>query len=254
MKPIIDVYTFCWNEEIRLPYFLRLWNPIARTITIFDNGSSDNSENIAKSYSNAIWNTKDYDTGGVLHEPTLTSLKNNCWKKSRDADLVFVGDIDEILFYKNKTLQDFLSQTYNKFSLFQPNAYDIISTDTPKHQGMIYDHEDFKFGCPDEQYSKICLFSPKSIKEINYNHGCHKCKPEGDIKYYSSDDFYLLHYHWLNCDFAINRRIQVRKRYSDWAYKHQYKIKHGKKGRYFRGEEEIKSDYQRLFAERIKVI
>jgi len=102
MKPIIDVYTFCWNEEIRLPYFLRLWSPIARTITIFDNGSSDNSENIAKSYSNVIWNTKDYDTGGILHEPTLTSLKNNCWKKSRDADLVFVGDIDEILFYKNK--------------------------------------------------------------------------------------------------------------------------------------------------------
>ena len=254
MNPIVDVYTFCWNEEIRLPYFLHLWSPIARTITIFDNGSSDNSENIAKSYSNVIWNTKDYDTGGILHEPILTNLKNNCWKKSRDADLVFVGDIDEIIFYKNQSLQDLFLKTEEAYTLFKPSAYTMISENIPSHEGFIYDLDEFKFGFFEEQYSKICLFSPKSIQEINYNHGCHKCNPEGDIKYYSSDDFYLLHYHWPSCDFVVNRRIQVRGRYSNWAHKHQYKTMHGKKGRYFRDEEETRSDYQRLFAQRIKVI
>lgn len=253
MKPVVDIYTFCWNEQVRLPYFLKLWSPLARSITIFDNGSSDNSKIIAKTFKNVIWNTKDYDTGGVLHEPILTNLKNNCWKKSRDADLVFVGDIDEILFYKNSTLLDLFLKSFEGFSLFKPKAYTMISQNIPTHEGMIYDNEDFKFGFKEDRYSKICLFSPNLIKEINYDHGCHSCSPEGAIKYYSSDDFYLLHYHWLGCEFVSNRRIQVRQRYSSWAIQHQAITAYGKKGRYFRDAEETKSDYERLMLERIKI-
>lgn len=40
---IIDAYTFCWNEEVRLPYFLRLLSPMCRHIYIYDNGSTDKS-------------------------------------------------------------------------------------------------------------------------------------------------------------------------------------------------------------------
>ena len=57
---IIDVYTFCWNEEIRLPYFLRLWGPIARRIIIYDNGSTDKSRKIALKYPNVVWDTVTY--------------------------------------------------------------------------------------------------------------------------------------------------------------------------------------------------
>lgn len=38
---IIDAYTFCWNEEIRLKYFLNLYSPLCRQITVYDNGSTD---------------------------------------------------------------------------------------------------------------------------------------------------------------------------------------------------------------------
>ena len=60
---ILDVYTFCYNEEIRLKYFLELYAPISRKITIFDNGSTDKSKEIAQQYENVIWDGITYNVG-----------------------------------------------------------------------------------------------------------------------------------------------------------------------------------------------
>jgi hypothetical protein len=218
---IVDVYTVCWNEEIRLPYFLRLWSPIARKITIFDNGSSDNSKKIAKSFPNVIWDTEYYNTGGKIHQPSLTKVKNHGWKKSRDADLVFMGDVDEIIFYNQSSLLNLFSKTDEGFTIFKPHGYDMIPDEVPSHNGQIYDKSNFKLGVYNAKYSKACLFSPKSIEEINYNHGCHRCSPVGDCKYFSSDGFYLLHYHYLNFSFYSDRRQKVFNRLGEWAFKCQ---------------------------------
>lgn len=214
---IIDVYTVCWNEEIRLPYFLKLWSPIARTITIFDNGSTDSSESIAKSFPNVVWNTTDYRRSTKHHEPYLTDIKNNGWKYSRDADLVFMGDIDEILFYKNQKIGDLLLKLDEGYTVFQPHGYNMVSSSVPTHDGQIYSNHDFQLGVRDDRYSKMCLFSPKHIQEINYTHGCHVCEPQGVVKIYRSDQFKLLHYHYLGYSFFDHRMKLMAERATDFA-------------------------------------
>lgn len=52
MTPRIHVYTICWNEERFLPYFLRHYGAFAEEITVFDNGSDDNSVAIARAFPN----------------------------------------------------------------------------------------------------------------------------------------------------------------------------------------------------------
>jgi len=213
----VDVYTVCWNEEIRLPYFLKLWSPIARTITIFDNGSTDSSESIAKSFPNVIWNTTDFRRSKEHHEPHLTDIKNNGWKNSRDADLIFMGDIDEILFYKNQPLEDIFQKLDDGYTVFHPYGYGMVSTSIPAHDGQIYSDHDFQLGVKDDKYSKMCLFSPKHIQEINYNHGCHRCTPQGAVKIFRNNQFKLLHYHYLGCDFFSHRMSLMADRASDFA-------------------------------------
>ena len=55
---IIDAYTFCWNEEIRIKYFFKSMAPICRSITLFDNGSDDKSKQIAEQYDNVVWDAE----------------------------------------------------------------------------------------------------------------------------------------------------------------------------------------------------
>ena len=74
---IIDAYTFCYNEEIRLKYYLNLYAPLCRTITIFDNNSTDSSKEIATKYDNVFWETEMYKDG-TWNEFELKYLKSNC--------------------------------------------------------------------------------------------------------------------------------------------------------------------------------
>ena len=131
----------------------------------------------------------------------------------------------------------------------------MIPDEIPSHNGQVYDKSNFKLGVYDAGYSKACLFSPKSIEEINYEHGCHKCNPIGDCKYFLSDDFYLLHYHYLSFNFMHDRRQQVLKRLGPWAYKHQKRVDNQgrQQGRIFKNYHEQLDEYNTLLAKRKKL-
>ena len=44
----IDLYSICYNEEVILPYFIKHYSTFVSNITIYDNYSTDNSDNILK--------------------------------------------------------------------------------------------------------------------------------------------------------------------------------------------------------------
>lgn len=204
---IIDAYTFCYNEEIRLKYYLNLYAPLCRTITIHDNGSTDSSKKIAEKYDNVIWNTQAYSQNEI-NDDILRNVKNNCWKQNRDADWVIVCDVDEILYHKNG-LHTYLRYILNETDkrIIQATGYDMVSTKLPTHTGNFYDDENFQYGVENGLFNKTCIFAPSSIDEIRYLHGSHRCKPtvsgpdskkriqkmslfDGELK--------LLHYKYLN--------------------------------------------------------
>lgn len=203
---IFDAYTFCWNEEIRLPYFLRQWSPIARRIIVYDNGSNDRSKQIALSFPNVVWDTVTYG-GNKINEIKLRYIKNNCWRQSRDADLCFVGDLDEFMYHP-VGMHNFLFEAYqNGFTVFKSFGYQMVSKALPVHEGMIYDNEDFKYGVkiPKERFDKCTIFSPKKIVHINYSFGAHYCNPTGKVKMFRHKDYKLLHYKLISKNYYVSR-------------------------------------------------
>lgn len=229
---IIDAYTFCYNEEIRLKYYLNSYTPLCRKITIYDNSSTDASKEIATKYDNVIWETETYHQNEINDE-ILTNVKNNCWKQSEDADWVIVCDIDEILYHKdglNNYLMHLSNQTNKR--IIRATGFDMVSTKLPTHTGHFYDDADFQHGVPNKKCNKTCIFSPSSIDEINYRPGAHRCMPvingqrrwrrqieqmslyDGELK--------LLHYKYLSEESFVNQQNQSAKRLSEINKKHTW--------------------------------
>tara|TARA_Y100000287_G_scaffold101969_1_gene81493 strand:- start:789 stop:1556 length:768 start_codon:yes stop_codon:yes gene_type:complete len=225
---IIDAYTFCYNEQIRLKYYLNLYSPLCRKITIYDNGSTDASKEIATKYDNVIWETETYNQNEI-NDKILTNIKNNCWKQSKDADLVIVCDVDEILYHKdglNNYLLNVLNETDKK--IIRATGFDMVSTKLPTHTGNFYDDEDFQYGVRNAKWDKTCIFCPKSVKEIRYNHGSHQCKPiingsrrrkqPKQISLYDGE-LKLLHYKYLSKKSFIIQQKQSGERIAEFNKK-----------------------------------
>ena len=70
-------------------------------------------------------------------------------------------------------------------------------------------------GVWDDNYSKLVMFNPKEITDINYSYGCHKANPKGNV-IYSSKESILFHYRCIGGPARIvERHRQYRKRMSD---------------------------------------
>ena len=225
---IIDAYTFCYNEEIRLKYYLNLYAPLCRKITIYDNGSTDASKEIATKYDNVIWEVETYNQNEI-NDKILTKVKNNCWKQSKDADWVIVGDVDEILYHKdglNNYLMYLLNETNKK--IIRAKGFDMVSTKLPTHVGNFYDHEDFRYGVRNKKYDKTCIFHSKSVQNINYTPGAHQCRPiikkhllktNANVKIKKQmrlhdGELKLLHYKYLSKESFVNQQNQSGERLS----------------------------------------
>jgi hypothetical protein len=120
-----------------------------------------------------------FGTAGVLSDADYLEVKNNCWKGS-DADWVIIVDDDEILYkppFEDETA-----------SIIRTQGFEIYSHDMPKDSFL-----ELQEGEVNNNYSKLCVFNPNRIKEINYIYGCHEARPAGDIVY-SVSKLPLLHY------------------------------------------------------------
>lgn len=215
---ILDAYTFCWNEQIRLKYFLNHYAPMCRKVTIFDNGSTDDSERIARQYENVVWDTTAYGQN-TIDDYILKHVKNNCWKQSRDADWVFVGDVDEILYHQQGFEKYLKNKKQHETPIIKATGYNMISKTIPTHTGNIFDHIDFKQGIRAVypplsnstiyHYDKCLVFSPQVVDEINYGMGSHDCFPSPEINIKRDDELKLLHYKFINKEFYCSRNLQL---------------------------------------------
>jgi len=173
----IEAFIIMYNEAEILPLVIKHYKKFCDRLTFFDNYSSDNSQQIAESMGCDV---KKFGQPGVLDDQAYLDVKNHCWKNS-DADWVIVCDADEIL---NPVPSD--SKVYP--TIFKTRGWNIYSNDMPKDSLL-----DITTGYEFHNYSKSIMFSPKDIKEMNYEPGAHKCNPIGNIVY-SEETFDLLHY------------------------------------------------------------
>lgn len=198
----IEVYALAHQEEKIMPYFMRHYTQFADVI-LLEGHSTDNTVNIAKSQGAKIIKI---DTDNQIDDRVFTRLKNNCWKDS-NADWVIICDVDEFVYCPN--IVEYLEKT--DATIFMPRLFNMFSDKFPTTDGQIY--EEVRLG--KEGGSKMNLFRPSEIKEINYFAGCHNAKPEGNVILNLSSDILTLHMRHLSFDYVNNRNKYFRSRLSD---------------------------------------
>lgn len=210
-RPIVHYYALCWNEEKMLPFMFDYYDQFVDHYTIYDNYSTDRSEEIILSHKNA--EIVKFSMNGEINDFIYQKIKNNCWKKSRGkADYVVVCDMDEFIYYPWMT--DFLTEAMkSNQSIFHPHGYDMYCEKYPIFEKPLLSQ--VQYGVSKEAYSKCILFSPNHIVEINYELGAHKCVPLGIVRSTNNELLKLLHFKNLGLDYILGRIGQYRERQSD---------------------------------------
>jgi glycosyltransferase involved in cell wall biosynthesis len=198
----VETFAVCHNEERMMPYFLKHYLQYG-SVTIFDNFSTDNSIKIASENGANVFQ---FDSGGLFREDILTHIRNICWKESK-ADWVIVTDIDELVYHN-----DLVSILENiDGTVILPRMFNMYSDVFPSTEGQIYD----EVQCGTEIRSKMCLFKPSEIKEMNFEPGNHFAHPEGNFKLNFTSPIINLHFKNLSEEYVIARNAYLHSRNSE---------------------------------------
>ena len=195
---MIDVFVLAWNEERLIQQFID-WYSFATSITILDNYSTDNTVAIARDNNCNIiqYGSNQQDNKAMLE------IKESCWKNS-DADWVIVCDMDEFIYHPK--LLKLLSQT--SATVIKTIGYQMVSIENALAKNI-------KIGSREPGLDKSICFKPKDIQSMNWEYGCHNCKPIGNVRYLENS-VKMLHYSMLGKEAFKLRWLQYRNRMSDW--------------------------------------
>jgi hypothetical protein len=218
---MITVYTVAFNEELQLQFFIDFYRSRFKDchIVIYDNMSTDDTVKIGKENNCEIIS---YDTNNQINDKKYLEIKNNCWKSSQ-TDWVLVADVDELLD---------ITPTYllNEYaSIISSEGYNMINMDNCPLS-------EIKWGARHYNSDKSYLFNKREIKEINYEAGCHKANPTGNVSY-SERTYRAYHYNFINLELSIEKYKTYAKRLSPENIKNGWGI------HYLMTPEQIKAEY-----------
>jgi hypothetical protein len=214
---MISVYVLAYNEELILPFFIKHYRsrfPECK-ITIYDNYSSDSTTQIAQQHNCEIIK---FNSDNQINEHIYLSIKNNCWKQS-STDWNIVCDVDEFL---DINIEDIKLEEYHQHNMIKATAYDMININSNS-----LDIDSICYGIRNAQQDKCFLFNKKYIQEINYDAGCHKCKPiSKDIVRLNTKSYLLYHMKYIDENILIKKYQENKIRLSDinkkknWGYQY----------------------------------
>ena len=194
----INIFILCFNESILLPrtinhYKKNLPNCI---ITIYDNESTDNSVEIAKSLGCKIisWSSQN-----IIDDYKYIDIKNNCWKNIENGWII-VLDMDEWLCVTENQLQDELS---NGTTILNIYGVEMIGESTNIELSDIDLETITKYVDHPPESKKLCFLREK-ISDMNYSIGAHGSDPKGTVKY-SSKLYINKHMSILGIPFITNK-------------------------------------------------
>ena len=194
---IIHAHIIAFNEEKILPFILDYYSRICEKIYIYDNMSTDSSDEIYKKYEKVI--VIKCNSDNTFNDFINKEIKSNCYKEySRDADWVIVCDCDEILYHPN--LINMLKH-YQRIGVDVPeiDGRDMVSETFPEYDGRLIT-EIVQTGS--ETYNIMCkniVFNPK--KDMSFGFGAHwnNCP---DCVRSQERELKLLHYKFLGKDYV----------------------------------------------------
>ncbi len=208
----IEAISFCWNERKILPWAVSSWKSYADHVTVFDNGSGDGSVEYMEEHGIDVIPFGDDHLDNI----TIRDLKNHAWKEFKDADVVVVADMDEIL--SGGDIRASFSRMINGGgTLLLPVWYNLIWDHEPVIEEGSLVEQSVEKGWYDRN-PKCVAFCPKHIRDMNYCPGAHSCDPEGNIRWWNDGSLFLLHVNnCLSLEYRINRfrKLDARRSFND---------------------------------------
>jgi Glycosyl transferase family 2 len=190
-----------------LPFFFLHYDKLVQRYIIYDDGSSDNSQEILRLNPKVeLRQTPPYSEPESRVGSELTLLET-CWRESRGvADWVIVTDIDEHLYHPD--MYRYLAQCRAQgVTIIPALGYQMLSDQFPEHKTLLCDS--LSRGACDSLYSKLNIFSPNEIDATNYTPGRHTAAPTGRVVLPARDEVLLLHYRYLDFERVRKRYAQV---------------------------------------------
>lgn len=214
----ITCYFINWNDSFYLPFLHKHYSKFCQRIVMYDQYSTDNSRQIARSLGFEI---REFGSRSQLNDQWYLDVKNNCWKEERgkDVDYVIVVDVDEFLAISG------FGDIHPRGQVTAPivRGYNMISEKLP-----VNDIFEVNTGGFSESYSKQAIFNPDAIDEIHYVHGCHKNHINGKIDT-GGPVWNLFHFRQIGgLDRMLGRHAQYRRRLSKFNLRHNMGFHYGR--------------------------
>jgi len=201
----INIFLLCFNESALLPHTVKHYKKYLPSckITIYDNESTDNSVEIAKSLGCEVisWNSNN------IHDEFLQiSLRNKIWKNCTDGWII-MADMDEFVCVTEEDLEKEMNEGVTILNIV---GYDMIGESETIDLSDIDLQEIKKYVLNHLESKKLC-FLREAITDMNYGPGSHACDPQGKIVY-SSNIYINKHMNTLGLPFLINKLTERYKR------------------------------------------
>jgi len=212
----IHLYATCWNDVRMLPFFFRHYDPFVERYVICDDGSDDGSIDLLRAHARVDLRRFEWTHSDSFVLSELDHY-NSCWKESRGhADWVIVCDVDEHLHVND--LGDYLKACRDRgVTVLPARGYEMVTEHFPDPDEILAVTR--RRGAPADEMSKLAVFQPDAIEELNHAAGGHQSKPIGRVVAPARDELLLLHYKYLGLDYVMNRdaRLRTRLRETDLA-------------------------------------
>jgi hypothetical protein len=196
----IHSYILAWNESKILPFILDYHSKISSKIFVFDNMSTDSSDEIYKKYDKVT--VIKWSSDNEFHDGLNAQIKSNCYKKysrGQNVDWVIVSDCDELVYHPNliEKLTEYKLQGIDIPSI---DGRNIVSDTFPEYDGTLITDK-LQIGSP-ETYAPMCkniIFNPE--KDVNFGMGAHASFCE-NCKRGDKTEIKLLHYKFLSKEYV----------------------------------------------------
>jgi hypothetical protein len=190
----IELYTFIYNDEDFLPFFLKYYSFVDR-MTFIDSGSNDDTLKIINKFatpSNPIVRLMQTGLETWDHEAGH-AIRNSIWKDS-NYDLVMFPDLDEIFYYPD--IRNYLDKS--KYDIYEMEGFEMVSDKFPAKG---YDILSIKKGVKHKTYNKSTIFNPKI--DIVFPNAHLRCSMNTNV---CIGEIKLLHYRNLGIEMMKKRR------------------------------------------------
>ena len=194
----VSIFIPCYNESEIIKDTVKHYRTQfpSCSITIYDNFSTDNSVEIAKSLNCTVikWNTNN-----KIDDYKLKDLKNNCWKSVKDGWII-MADMDEWLCITEEQL---IIEDSRGTTILTTKGFNMVGGSNS------IDLEDIKLQYVNKavysiSYDKSLCFKRSKIQDINYAFGAHECNPTGQINY-SKNKYIIKHMCFLGLPYLIHK-------------------------------------------------